>query len=324
MQNDLTSGTTTNKAVSNLPEIQSLHISNNNEDHQHHHEHQQHPSSSHLHHSFDNLTPSRRDNSPSYRLNDFNERGRTNTPSAYHYEPGKMNPRKSQSSSRCTSLPTQQDMRIPHPSHYHLQNNAASQQQHMDNRNPHSLSVPNHQPRYASMPPMLYGVSPHSLPSSHPPPPPPPNSTYPSYNYPPNDMNYHHRQPMSLPQPLMYQYWSYPSYVGQGGVAANPTPAPHSMPLQPPNNSYKAQSYRPEASDAHRTSGRSKQTRQQQSSSSSNNNEAEGFISPADKRYNIYKNLCGLFPKDVVETVMSSHPDIIETKKLVKLCLGDS
>lgn len=304
------------------------------------------------HHSLDNLTrsSSRRDNSPcncnpnSAAASDFSERGRTSTPAFHSYhEPGGAAPQqrsassssKSQSSSRCTSLPTPRNTHVHmlNRSHYNRMHSATQQQQQQQldtqqqqqQNNPHSLPMTNHPPQYASMPTMLYGVpSPHSLPPNH-----PPNSVYPSYNYPPGgDMNYHHRgQPMSLPQPLMYQYWSYP-YVGQGT-----NPPPHSMPVQPPPSSlsqhgYKQpppQRFRPEGgSDSQRKSGRSKQTRQASGSSHASSSSNSEFISPADKRYNIYKNLCGLFPKDVVESVMTSHPDITETKKLVKLCLGDS
>jgi len=45
---------------------------------------------------------------------------------------------------------------------------------------------------------------------------------------------------------------------------------------------------------------------------------------PENPRHNLFKNLCGLFPRVTVERVMSLHPELSEPKKLIKLCLEES
>lgn len=42
---------------------------------------------------------------------------------------------------------------------------------------------------------------------------------------------------------------------------------------------------------------------------------------PNNPRYNLFKNLCGLFQRQVVESVMNSHPEIRDPKLIVQMCL---
>jgi len=51
---------------------------------------------------------------------------------------------------------------------------------------------------------------------------------------------------------------------------------------------------------------------------------SNSLSNPQNPRFNLYKNLCGLFPRNVVEEVMNSHPDTDEPKRLIKLCLGEN
>ena len=304
----------------------SLHISDTptNPDHQRSsfdlHQSLHHASSNH---PLNKVTRSpRRDSSPLCSLSnttDYNEdRGRTSsTPVLSHsYQDSGRSSSSSKrpQSSRCTSLPTQETRLHVQQHQQHccrsLQHTSQRSQSQQQIETSHSVL----QSQY-SVPAMLYGVPPNSLPQSL-----PSRSVYPPYNF-TNDINYHHRPGMSLPQPLMYQYWSYP-YVGQGGVANSP----HSLPPPPPSSSMSQHSYKQQQRYRQSGEGRSKNERTKQSTHRSTNHSTSSgvFISPADKRYNIYKNLCGLFPRDVVESVMASHPEITETKKLVKLCLGES
>lgn len=60
------------------------------------------------------------------------------------------------------------------------------------------------------------------------------------------------------------------------------------------------------------------------SSAGSSKGQQHSLSNPQNPRYNLYKNLCGLFPRQVVEEVMNSNPGTDEPKKLIKLCLGES
>nr|CAB3267874.1 probable ribonuclease ZC3H12C [Phallusia mammillata] len=49
----------------------------------------------------------------------------------------------------------------------------------------------------------------------------------------------------------------------------------------------------------------------------------DNLDSEVNPRHNLFKNLCGLFPRVIVEKVMGEHPEMREPKRLIKLCLGE-
>ncbi|XP_002125834.4 uncharacterized protein LOC100183892 [Ciona intestinalis] len=46
--------------------------------------------------------------------------------------------------------------------------------------------------------------------------------------------------------------------------------------------------------------------------------------SPQNPRHDLFKNLCGLFPRVTVEKVMNCNPSVCDPKSLIKMCLAES